>query len=217
MSQNHRASLVCSGSEKEPARRFGPTIGSRACGIAYLGCIALLLVACDDAAPNRESLPPPPPAVAPHAPTSPPIAAADTAGRAETQADSSRRLTTNGEFGYLTEQFDEGLLSMWREADPTTYSGTYAGEWGDGGTRLVVVVRRAPGGGYEVSGAVQSVGIGESQRPTAFGPVPLHLNGHARFDAAGQRVTFLHFDSPERGVLKGLLLEGDELFCEKEE
>ena len=82
---------------------------------------------------------------------------------------------------------------------------------------MVVEVRRAPRGGYEVRGTMQSVGVGESQRPTAFGPVPLRLNGHARFDADGQSATFLHFGNPERGVLKGLLLEGDELFCEKEE
>lgn len=175
-------------------------------GGRHLVCIALFLAACDDAAPRRES-----------PPTPPPSATADTATPPQTRADSSRGLTTEGYFGYLTQDFDEGLLSAWREADPTTYSGTYAGEWGDGGNRLVIAVRRASGGGYEVSGTVQWVGVGEIQRPTPFGPVPLRLNGHARFDADGQSATFLHFDNPERGVLKGLLLERNGLFCGKEE
>lgn len=217
MIYSHRASYVRSGSERELVRRSGLTIGCRGCGVVHLVCIALVLVACDDAAPHRESQPTPPPAVAPRAPTPPPSATADTAARPQTRADSSRGLTTRGEFGYLTEVFDEGLLSVWREADPTTYSGRYAGEWGDGGNVLVIVVRRAPGGGYEVSGTMQSVGIGESQPPTAFGPVPLRSDGHTWFDLDGESATFLHFDNPERGVLKGLLLERDELFCEKEE
>ena len=187
-----------------PVQSFSPRIGHRPHKAVHLVCVALALVACDGAAPKRES----PPPVAPHAPSTAPAAA-------EPKATPSSRLTSNGDFGYLTEVFETDLLSVWREADPTTYSGTYFGEFGDGGDRLIVGVHRTPGGSYEVSGTIESIGVSENPPPPqAFGPVPLHLDGHAWFDASGQRATFLRFDNPERGVLKGVLL--GELFCEKE-
>lgn len=192
-------------------RQFCPTIGRRDRRVAYVVCAALALVACERAAPNRESRPPAPA----HAPTAAP-AAADPSVQAVPQAAPSEGFTANGDFGYLTEMYDTGSLSVWHEADPTIYSGTYFGEFGDGGDRLMVEVRRASAGGYEVSGTLESIGVSENPPPPlAFGPVPLHLDGRAWFDARGQRATFLRFDHPERGVLKGLLL--DELFCEREE
>lgn len=194
-----------------PVRRFCLTIGHRPRRAVHLACIALALVACD-AAPNRET----PPPARPDAPSTAPTAA-DASVRPEPQATPSGGFTPDGDFGYSTEVFEKDLLSSWREVDPTTYSGSYFGEFGDGGTRLVVEVRRAPGGEYQVSGTIESIGVSENPPPLeAFGPVPLHLDDDPWFDAGGQRATFLRFDNPERGVLKGLLLD-NELFCEKEE
>ncbi len=182
----------------------------RAVRLAGLVGSALVLSACGDAGEVREP-PAPPPAAAPA-----PAQAADAGVPPAATGDSVSGLPEY--FGFNTEEFESEALSPWREPDPAAYSGTYEGEFGDGGYRVIVQVRSAEGG-FQVSGSIEETGLPPHRKPEPFGPVPLRLDGSARFDSPQGVATFLRFKRPQEGgpTIDGLLLAGPVLFCEKAE